>query len=284
MALQGACLCGLVRYEIAGPLQHAHHCHCGRCRKHHGASYVSYAFWPLEGFRYLAGEDRIRRFDSSAGFYRAWCPVCASVLPTALPEHGVADGPLGNLEGDLGVTPSLHMFVAAKAPWYEITDGLPQYPAFPPGLAGEVVEPPAPEPATPGLTRGSCLCGAMAYEYEGLPVRMLNCHCSRCRKSRGAAHSTNMFVPLDRFRFTRGEALLGDYRLPGAKFFGVGFCSDCGSNMPRRSLERGMAVVPAGSLDADPVARPAGHIFVGSKAGWFTITDGLPQFAEMPPA
>ena len=66
MALQGACLCGLIRYEIAGPLQHAHHCHCGRCRKHHGSSYVSYAFWPLEGFRYLAGEDRIRRFDSSA--------------------------------------------------------------------------------------------------------------------------------------------------------------------------------------------------------------------------
>jgi hypothetical protein len=29
--------------------------------------------------------------------------------------------------------------------------------------------------------------------------------------------------------------------------------------------------------------RPQGHIFVGSKAGWFTITDSLPQFAEMPP-
>jgi hypothetical protein len=26
--------------------------------------------------------------------------------------------------------------------------------------------------------------------------------------------------------------------------------------------------------------RPAGHIFVGSKAPWFEITDDLPQFDE----
>jgi hypothetical protein len=30
--------------------------------------------------------------------------------------------------------------------------------------------------------------------------------------------------------------------------------------------------------------RPAGHIFVGSKASWFAIHDALPQYAEAPPA
>jgi hypothetical protein len=28
--------------------------------------------------------------------------------------------------------------------------------------------------------------------------------------------------------------------------------------------------------------RPSAHIFVGSKAGWFDISDDLPQFQEMP--
>jgi hypothetical protein len=35
-----------------------------------------------------------------------------------------------------------------------------------------------------------------------------------------------------------------------------------------------------GTLVDDPAIRPTAHIFVGSKAPWFTITDDLPQFAE----
>jgi hypothetical protein len=33
-----------------------------------------------------------------------------------------------------------------------------------------------------------------------------------------------------------------------------------------------------GTLVDVPTLRPDKHIFVGSKALWFTITDGLPQF------
>jgi hypothetical protein len=47
--------------------------------------------------------------------------------------------------------------------------------------------------------------------------------------------------------------------------------------------ERGIALVPMGSLDDDPGMRPTRHIFVGSKLPWFEITDTLPQFAERPP-
>ena len=35
-----------------------------------------------------------------------------------------------------------------------------------------------------------------------------------------------------------------------------------------------------GTLVDDPSIGPAAHIFVGSKAGWFTITDDLPQYQE----
>jgi len=33
-----------------------------------------------------------------------------------------------------------------------------------------------------------------------------------------------------------------------------------------------------GTLVDNPAIRPTAHIFVGSKAQWFTITDGLPQY------
>jgi hypothetical protein len=38
--------------------------------------------------------------------------------------------------------------------------------------------------------------------------------------------------------------------------------------------------VGMGSLIDVPTIRPTAHIFVGSKAPWFEITDDLPQFEE----
>jgi hypothetical protein len=35
--------------------------------------------------------------------------------------------PAGGLDGDPGVRPALHIYTAYKAPWFTITDGLPQF-------------------------------------------------------------------------------------------------------------------------------------------------------------
>jgi hypothetical protein len=113
---------------------------------------------------------------------------------------------------------------------------------------------------------------------------MLNCHCSRCRKARSAAYTTNLFVKHADFRFTSGENQVQDFPLPGAQYFGVAFCRECGSDVPRLSVARGGVVIPAAGLDDDPGMGPTAHIFTGSKANWFEITDRLPQYAELPPA
>jgi hypothetical protein len=36
--------------------------------------------------------------------------------------------------------------------------------------------------------------------------------------------------------------------------------------------------VAMGTLVDDPSIRPSAHIFVGSKAPWYVITDDLPQY------
>src|SRR5206468_4227360 len=126
--------------------------------------------------------------------------------------------------------------------------------------------------------RGSGLCGGVAYEIGG-PVAgpIANCHCSRCRKARAAAHASNLFVQLPDFRWLRGEELVVSYKVPEAERFTQAFCRTCGAKVPHLNAARGRVVVPAGSLDDDPGAREELHIFVGSKAPWYEIADDLPQ-------
>jgi hypothetical protein len=282
MAL-GTCLCGTVRYELAGPFTMMLHCHCSMCRKHHGAAFATFVAAAHSGFRWLHGEDAIARYASSEHGVRSYCRQCGSVAPMLMPEAGLAIAPAGNLEGDPGIRPQGHMFVASKAGWYTITDSLPQHAGLPPELGGGMgVARPSVAPRD-GVADGSCLCGDVAYELRA-PIRMYHCHCSRCRRARSAAHTTNLFAKLEDFAFTRGEELVAQYKVPEAARFGVAFCTRCGGKVPRVSRERGVVVAPAGALDTDPLMRPQANIYVASKAPWFEITDGLPQYAEMPPA
>ncbi len=57
-------------------------------------------------------------------------------------------------------------------------------------------------------------------------------------------------------------------------------CGACGSFLFSVVREGAYVHVAMGSLVDAPTIRPTGHIFVGSKAPWFEITDDLPQFEE----
>jgi hypothetical protein len=279
--VEGACLCGDVAYA-AESLELVVFCHCSVCRKITGASFASSAS-VLEGdFRWLRGADRLRRYESSPGLFRRFCGRCGSTVPNE-PVEGRVFLPLGNLDGNPGVRPFAHLFTASKAPWYEITGPLPRFETLPPDFILMSVPAQIRRPAPPGGIAGSCQCDAIGYEVQGKITFLRNCHCSRCRRARGTAHATNTFVPLDRFRWTRNASRVSSYKLPEARYFAQAFCSLCGSPVPRVDEERAIAVIPAGSLDGDPGVGIREHIFVGSKAPWFEITDTLPRYDEQAP-
>jgi len=128
--IRGSCLCRGVRFEIHGTLAGASHCHCSMCRKAHGAAFGTYAAAKAEDFRVVSGEDLITRYRSSPGIVRTFCARCGSTLQwlrESKPE--IVDIALGVLDDDPGVRPSAHIYVGSKAPWYEISDGLPQHEA-----------------------------------------------------------------------------------------------------------------------------------------------------------
>jgi hypothetical protein len=281
MTISGRCLCGAIRYQVDGPVSMMIHCHCSMCRKHHGSAFATFVAAPLIGFRWAAGEDGVAVYQSSEKGRRPFCRNCGSVAPTLAVEMNLAILPAGNLDGDLDIRPQSHWFTGSKAPWYAITDSLPQHAEYPPEFGAPGVER-VRIAARDGIVEGSCLCGDVGYEITSPALRIMYCHCTRCRRGRSAAHAANTFCSIDAFQYTRGGDKVEVYKVPEAKYFAVAFCKRGGGAAPRISRERGCVVVPAGSLDVARGARPEAHIYVASKAAWFEITDDLPQFAEGP--
>lgn len=133
MALRGSCLCGGVRYEITGALTGALNCHCSTCRKAHGAAFRSRARVAAQDFRWVQGEELVTYYQSSPGTHRGFCRVCGTPLLSKFDFDSSAYGlPLGPLDDDPGIKPERHVFVGSKAPWFDITDDLPQFEELPP--------------------------------------------------------------------------------------------------------------------------------------------------------
>ncbi len=130
------------------------------------------------------------------------------------------------------------------------------------------------------MVHGSCLCGGVQLEVVKVPLIVL-CHCSICRKANGGAFDSGAAVPAQDFRLIKGEDLIQPYESsPGVHRC---FCRVCGSRVPSTARDGELYFVPAGLLDDDPGVKPALHIFVGSKAPWWHITDDLPQFEKWVP-
>ena len=127
--------------------------------------------------------------------------------------------------------------------------------------------------------RGSCLCNRVTYEISGELTDVLNCHCSMCRKLHSSAFRTRAKVSAGDWKTLTGEEFIKFYESsPGER---KGFCSECGSSLfTKFDANPNVLGFPLGTLDTDPKVKAMRHVFVGSKAPWFAITDNLPQHEE----
>ena len=125
--LKGSCLCGGITYEISAPLSDVINCHCSMCRKAHGAAFRTRASVKTADFKFLSGEELLTYYESSSGEWRSFCSVCGSSLITKFSRFPDVYGfALGTLDTDPEIKVERHVFTRYKAPWYEITDNLPQ--------------------------------------------------------------------------------------------------------------------------------------------------------------
>lgn len=128
---------------------------------------------------------------------------------------------------------------------------------------------------------GSCLCGRVRFEIEGLFERFYLCHCEYCRKDTGSAHAANLFFSTASLKWLAGEDQVRQFNLPGTRHSKC-FCSNCGSALPLAQMSGELLVVPAGSLDSEVTLRPNAHIFVSSRARWDDELERVPMVATFP--
>jgi hypothetical protein len=124
---------------------------------------------------------------------------------------------------------------------------------------------------------GKCACGAVRYRVADEFLYALNCHCSNCRAATGSAFKPLAGIEREKLEVTEGAdelLVFGEEDLNDTR------CALCGSLLFSVVRDGAYVHVALGSLVDAPTIRPTHHIFVGSKAPWFEITDDLPQYEE----
>ena len=125
MLLAGACECGAVRYAVADEFKYAANCHCSRCRAATGSAVKAFAGIEREKLEVTQGADALLVFGEPDENHTR-CAKCGALLYSVVRDGGWVHVAMGSLVDAPSIRPSEHIYVGSKAPWFEITDDLPQ--------------------------------------------------------------------------------------------------------------------------------------------------------------
>src|SRR5262249_14289202 len=128
---------------------------------------------------------------------------------------------------------------------------------------------------------GTCLCGEVAWEVTQPFEFMSHCHCSRCRKTHGAAFATYMMGPPDTFHLVRGRERI--VRYSSSPLFSRLFCGRCGSVVPDGEPAQGLVGGPLGPIGDRPGTRRLGLLSFCPRTTGSHAPGQLPPFEAFPP-
>ena len=126
---------------------------------------------------------------------------------------------------------------------------------------------------TPPFT-GHCLCGAVTFACDALPLWQSHCHCESCRRATASGFTSFLGMADGHWRWT--GATPGTY----ASSPGVArdFCATCGTPMTYRSDRfPGECHFYAATLDNPAAYAPTEHVFTAEQLPWVRLADGLPR-------
>jgi hypothetical protein len=124
---------------------------------------------------------------------------------------------------------------------------------------------------------GGCLCGGVRYRIDGSCRDIINCHCENCRRTHG---HVGAYTAMDRAALTLLEEKSLQWYHDASPDTWRGFCNSCGASLFwDAGAGNGRISVAAGSLDDSGNLKTIGHVFVSKAGNYYTIDDGLPQFA-----
>jgi hypothetical protein len=129
--LAGKCLCGAIQLSIADEFLYAGYCHCPDCRASSGSGSSAFAGIEKEKLQLTCNGQNMFQFHKGADNVMYLCRICGSWLFSIVRNGEFAHVRMGILVDDPSIRPTFHIFVASKAPWDMICDGLPQFAELP---------------------------------------------------------------------------------------------------------------------------------------------------------
>jgi ADP-ribosyl-[dinitrogen reductase] hydrolase len=133
MSLEGSCLCRSVRYEVDRLDMPIGHCHCSTCRKAHASAFTTTAGVLREHFRWTAGENKLRAYESSPGKLRHFCSECGTHLVADRPAQPHVILRVATLDDNPGATPTMHIWTSHAVQWLVDEGEVPRYLEWQPG-------------------------------------------------------------------------------------------------------------------------------------------------------
>lgn len=124
---------------------------------------------------------------------------------------------------------------------------------------------------------GECFCGVNKYQVLGKLKDARSCHCSRCRKAFSSQASAYALVNSTEFEWLSDKEMLTSYH--SKQGFGLQFCKLCGSTLCG-IYEGEIHGITLGCLNDDPQLEIGRHIYVGSKASWEVMPEGVVKYNE----
>ncbi len=131
--VQGSCLCNAIAWRFTGAPERIHNCHCSRCQRARSAAHATNTFFKREHLHWIRGEGDVVSYalPGAKRFGQDFCRHCGSKVPRIVASTGYVVVPCGSLDSPPGIPINSHIFTADMAPWFEITDDLPQWKAYP---------------------------------------------------------------------------------------------------------------------------------------------------------
>ena len=115
------------------------------------------------------------------------------------------------------------------------------------------------------MLEGGCLCGALRYNIEPGDSRIVNCHCTLCRRASGAPFVTWFLLSREQFRLTAGEPAVLQSSDHGTRWF----CDRCGTPIAFLSDKRPDKIdVTVCSLDDPDSHVPEEDVYVETRLDW----------------
>jgi hypothetical protein len=130
---------------------------------------------------------------------------------------------------------------------------------------------------------GHCHCGAIAYEAEVDPEKVVVCHCTDCQQLSGGPYRVVVAVAGNAFKFTKGQPKIYIKTAESGRKRQQAFCPNCGSPFyaaPENAGPNDVYGFRIGTMDQRAQLAPKRQIWCQSALPYSMNIADLPQFPK----